>query len=550
MAERFLTISPAEREALIRTVIAEAGGENPIGQIAVAQVILNRVKSDRYPDTIQGVVSQDKQFSSYGNKLYNSDLDSPDGTKVSRVVDMLLDGSWNGGDPTQGGTHFYSTKMMKDKPYWWDSESKKGSVQIGGHKFAKGSLKNSQEDDGWKFDLSSIFGSPAEASTIQEALNSNVQNNAQGPIDATTANKFVDKDESILATILNLPQWLLDVGSGNNQLQTDTRSMLTNANMNPVPDNYELPERGQEVPPVTTIDGDNSMVNTSINGGSGTQSDTPFRLSSRQSNLLTNLSRGLLTQPDISSALAKAQELTQDQEFGNQQFANKGYSMGQVYMAPNGRDMYEAVFDRAKGKMMYKNTTTGEFVDKLPPASVPYSQSGESSFNIQSGKDLAHFRDAVQGIPRSMRNITSLRQLIDSSEDFVGPTVSASIRRNLANTFGLEFGGNLDDVTEARRALRDMMVESAKALKGQGQITENERKMLADSLANPENMTPNALNKALDILEKGLRGKIAKMDAWRNTGLNASEWADWSQDWDFRVAKEAFESVEDLLDNN
>ena len=550
MAERVINISPAEREALIRTVIAEAGGENPIGQIAVANVILNRVKSDRYPNTIEGVVSQDKQFSSYGNKLYNSDLNTADAQKVVQNVDMLLSGNWQGGDPTQGGTHFYSTKMMKDAPYWWEGESKKGSVQIGGHKFAKGGLKNSQEKDGWKFDISSLLGSPAEASTIQNALNADVQNKA-------FPNKFMNSDKSISATIMDIPEWLIQSGimpPNANQNYANFRQtanmLMEDQNMIPVDNDstQNMPTVDYEMPSLTITNPNkgNSMVQTNIDGGSDTESDKPFRFTASQSNLLANLSRGFLTQPDISSALAKAQELTQDQTLGNTQFAQKGFSMGQVYMGPDGK-IYEAVFDKATGQIRYRSE--GQMVGALPAGAIPYSQSGEGSFNIASGKSLASFNDSIGRIPQSMRNIKSLRNLIASSgEQFVGPSVVNNIRRSLATNFGIDFGGDITDLTKAQRALKDMMVESAQRLKGQGQITENERKMLSDSLANIETLTPKALSEALNILEKGLQNTMAKADAWANAGLRPNQWYEWSTNWDLKRANREFKSASDILD--
>ena len=48
---------------LALAVYHEARGEPLIGQKAVAEVVMNRVASDRFPDTICGVVMQPKQFS-------------------------------------------------------------------------------------------------------------------------------------------------------------------------------------------------------------------------------------------------------------------------------------------------------------------------------------------------------------------------------------------------------------------------------------------------------------------------------------------------------
>lgn len=48
---------------LARTLYGEARGEPDAGIYAVGQVILNRVRSPRFPDTVEGVVRQYKQFS-------------------------------------------------------------------------------------------------------------------------------------------------------------------------------------------------------------------------------------------------------------------------------------------------------------------------------------------------------------------------------------------------------------------------------------------------------------------------------------------------------
>lgn len=52
----------SEIDLLYRLVEAEAGGESIQGRIAVANVVLNRIKSDNYPDTIHDVIYQRNQF--------------------------------------------------------------------------------------------------------------------------------------------------------------------------------------------------------------------------------------------------------------------------------------------------------------------------------------------------------------------------------------------------------------------------------------------------------------------------------------------------------
>lgn len=54
-------------ELMGKTVFAEAKTEEFEGQVAVAEVILNRVESEDFPDTVEEVIKQDGAFSSWGN---------------------------------------------------------------------------------------------------------------------------------------------------------------------------------------------------------------------------------------------------------------------------------------------------------------------------------------------------------------------------------------------------------------------------------------------------------------------------------------------------
>ncbi|HEX9933422.1 MAG TPA: cell wall hydrolase [Allosphingosinicella sp.] len=53
----------AELTCLARVILYEAGAESRAGQVAVAQVVLNRARSGRFPRTICGVINQRGQFS-------------------------------------------------------------------------------------------------------------------------------------------------------------------------------------------------------------------------------------------------------------------------------------------------------------------------------------------------------------------------------------------------------------------------------------------------------------------------------------------------------
>ena len=55
---QFLFASPAEWSCLAKNIYFEARNQSTAGQIAVSHVVMNRVKSPRYPNTICGVVEQ------------------------------------------------------------------------------------------------------------------------------------------------------------------------------------------------------------------------------------------------------------------------------------------------------------------------------------------------------------------------------------------------------------------------------------------------------------------------------------------------------------
>ena len=62
-----LEITAEERELIARVVYLEAGGEPAAGQQAVAEVILNRLAADNFPETVEEIIHQDRpaqQFAS------------------------------------------------------------------------------------------------------------------------------------------------------------------------------------------------------------------------------------------------------------------------------------------------------------------------------------------------------------------------------------------------------------------------------------------------------------------------------------------------------
>lgn len=62
-----ITFAEGDRYLLANLIYCEAGGEPYAGQVAVGSVVINRILSSRYPDTMVGVIYQNKQFSPVGN---------------------------------------------------------------------------------------------------------------------------------------------------------------------------------------------------------------------------------------------------------------------------------------------------------------------------------------------------------------------------------------------------------------------------------------------------------------------------------------------------
>ena len=117
-------IISADHRLLARLVYAEARGETYKGQVAVAAVVLNRVASASFPNTISGVIYQSGAFSCVSNGSINK---TPDSTAIRAALDAL-----NGWDPTGGCLYYYNPKATGDK--WIRTRTVK--TVIGNHYFA------------------------------------------------------------------------------------------------------------------------------------------------------------------------------------------------------------------------------------------------------------------------------------------------------------------------------------------------------------------------------------------------------------------------------
>ena len=125
-------LSDKDQEALMRIVEAEAGGEDQDGKLLVANVVLNRVNSENFPDTVWEVVMQKEygiaQFSPTVDGRYNS-------VKVSEDTKKAVERALYGEDISQGALYFCAReKADSEKMQWFDRKLTK-LFAYGNHEF-------------------------------------------------------------------------------------------------------------------------------------------------------------------------------------------------------------------------------------------------------------------------------------------------------------------------------------------------------------------------------------------------------------------------------
>ncbi len=125
-------ISDKDYEILLKIVQAEAGNEDKKGKMLVAGVVMNRVESSRFPDTVEEVVFQHEdgvyQFSPVANGSYTSACVTDE---TREAVDRVLAGE----DITEGALYFAARKYADNgKMKWFDNNLTK-LFAYGGHEF-------------------------------------------------------------------------------------------------------------------------------------------------------------------------------------------------------------------------------------------------------------------------------------------------------------------------------------------------------------------------------------------------------------------------------
>lgn len=113
-----------ESYLLARLVHGEARGEPYVGKVAVAAVVLNRVRSPLFPNTISGVIYQAGAF----DAVYDGQINlTPDSDSIRAAKDAL-----NGWDPSGGCLYYYNPVTATNGWIW----TRTVQLSIGKHNFA------------------------------------------------------------------------------------------------------------------------------------------------------------------------------------------------------------------------------------------------------------------------------------------------------------------------------------------------------------------------------------------------------------------------------
>ncbi len=122
-------ISNKEKDLFARLVNAEAKGESYEGKVAVATVVLNRVDSPDFPDTVTGVIKQVVGDAYAFSPVQNGEINKPASDESKRAVEDALTRK----DRLNNSIYFYNPEIAEDE---W-IRTRTVVTTIGDHVFAK-----------------------------------------------------------------------------------------------------------------------------------------------------------------------------------------------------------------------------------------------------------------------------------------------------------------------------------------------------------------------------------------------------------------------------
>lgn len=127
-------LSDEDYDMLLRIVEAEAGNQDEEGKLLVANVVLNRMQNEAFPDTVTEVVLQQEkgvcQFSPVSNKTLWK-------VKISKETEEAVERAVAGEDISEGALYFVARKYADNEKVKWFDSHLTYLFEHGGHEFFK-----------------------------------------------------------------------------------------------------------------------------------------------------------------------------------------------------------------------------------------------------------------------------------------------------------------------------------------------------------------------------------------------------------------------------
>ena len=127
-------LTEKELEVLLRIVEAEAGCEDEEGKLLVANVILNRLNSPKFPDSITEIVFQRENGVTQFSPVYDGSYAC---AEVSEETVKAVGRALKGEDISDGAMYFAARKYAEDDRMRWFDEKLTLLFRYGGHEFFK-----------------------------------------------------------------------------------------------------------------------------------------------------------------------------------------------------------------------------------------------------------------------------------------------------------------------------------------------------------------------------------------------------------------------------
>lgn len=131
---REIDLQENEMEILSRIVEAEAGNQDIEGKILVANVVLNRVENDKFPDNVEDVIMQQENGVSQFSPVSNGRIWS---VCVSDQTKEAVERALSGEDLSEGALYFVARKYADANKMKWFDNHLTYLFEHGGHEFYK-----------------------------------------------------------------------------------------------------------------------------------------------------------------------------------------------------------------------------------------------------------------------------------------------------------------------------------------------------------------------------------------------------------------------------